>query len=261
MIGHKVRAEDTPHVAGQLASPSPEPSFYVRGSDDPLVEETMIKLGTSALAVVPIVGVGRFHGVLNVSVVSRPERLKATPDLLDRLAGIAAQAATALDNAMLLERMAHQAAHDNLTGLLGHRAFHEALEAAIAEGQPFTLAALDLDDFKRINDMHGHPVGDSALQLVADALAASVRDQDAVFRVGGEEFALVLPGVAAIDAVPIAERVRTAVAGIEFDLPLSVSIGLAGYPDDAGGRSGLIERADVALYAAKRAGKDRTTIA
>jgi diguanylate cyclase (GGDEF)-like protein len=260
MMGQVIRPEDTPHIAAQLASPHPEPSFYRPDADDEHVRRTMAKLGISALAVVPIVGHNRFHGVLNVSVVARPERLRATPDLLDRLAGLAAQAATALDNARLIERMAHQAAHDNLTGLLGHRAFHEALEAAVEEGEVFALAALDLDDFKAINDTRGHPVGDAALRKVAEALTDNVREEDAVFRVGGEEFALLMPGVAAIDAVPIAERVRAAVAAIDFDPPLRVSIGLAGYPDDASGRDGLIERADVALYAAKRTGKDRTTV-
>jgi diguanylate cyclase (GGDEF)-like protein len=177
---------------------------------------------------------------------------------------VVAQAATALDNARLIERISHQARHDNLTGLLGHRAFHESLDEVLHEGAPvggFTLATVDIDDFKLINDRFGHPVGDEALRLVAEALRDSVREQDAVFRVGGEEFAVLLPGLAARDAVPVADRLRAAVAEIEFRVPLRVSVGLAAWPADAVDRDGLLARADAALYGAKRAGKNRTQLA
>ena len=157
--------------------------------------------------------------------------------------------------------MAHQARHDNLTNLLGHRAFHEAIEELVDAGDPFTLATIDLDDFKKINDLCGHPVGDEALRRVSAAMLAAVRTADKVFRVGGEEFAVLLPGLPALDAVPVAERMRRSVASVPFDPSLSISIGLAGYPDDSDSKAGLIERADVALYAAKRSGKDRTIVA
>jgi diguanylate cyclase (GGDEF)-like protein len=120
----------------------------------------------------------------------------------------------------------------------------------------FALATIDIDDFKAINDRFGHPTGDEALVRVADALRASIREQDAVFRVGGEEFAVLLPGLSAPDALPLAERLRTAVASIEFICPLRVSVGLAAWPTDAPDGKLLIDLADAALYAAKRAGKD-----
>jgi diguanylate cyclase (GGDEF)-like protein len=120
----------------------------------------------------------------------------------------------------------------------------------------FTLATIDIDDFKAINDRFGHPVGDEALVRVADALRASIREQDAVFRVGGEEFAVLLPGLSAADALPLAERLRSAVASISFGCPLRVSVGLAAWPTDAPDGKILIELADAALYAAKHAGKD-----
>jgi len=182
----------------------------------------------------------------------------------ESLAGVVAQAATALDNARLIETLAHQARHDSLTGLLGHRAFHEALETDLrgaAEGHAFTLALLDIDDFKVVNDLHGHPVGDEALRKVAEALRRCIRDHDTIFRVGGEEFAVLLPHLASKDALPVAERLRAAVGRIPFPVPLHVSIGLASSPDDAMDRDGLLERADAALYAAKGAGKDRTSLA
>jgi two-component system cell cycle response regulator len=213
---------------------------------------------------VPIAANGRFHGILNVSVVDRPERLRPGAALLDLLAGVVAQASTALDNASLLETMSHQARHDHLTGLLGHRAFQEALDERLGvdgSDPTFTLATIDIDDFKRVNDAHGHPVGDEALCHVAEALNGAVRDQDSVFRVGGEEFAVLLPGLNAQDALPVAERLRSAVAQAPFFPGLRVSIGLASWPQDAPDRAALLASADAALYAAKRAGKDQTVLA
>jgi diguanylate cyclase (GGDEF)-like protein len=207
---------------------------------------------------VPIVAHGRLYGALIASVIERSERLRPTPDLRDRLAGIVAQSATAFDNARLIETMAHQARTDNLTGLPAHRAFHEALTHALEAGTPFSLAVVDIDDFKRVNDAHGHPVGDEALCRVAEALCAAVRSDDEVYRVGGEEFAVLIPGLEGVDAVPVCERVRAGVAATPFAVPLRVSIGLASWPSDTEDRAELLRKADEALYAAKRAGKDRT---
>ena len=257
----RIHLGDTSTLASLIDTADPSPLFYDPDTPDDFVRDLMREQGSIALIVAPIVAHGHFYGVLTASAVERPERLKPSPDLLDRLAGVAAQSATALDNARLIETMAHQAATDNLTGLLGHRAFHEALGGAIEHpGAEFTLATIDIDDFKLVNDSHGHPVGDEALRRVADALRASVRDVDAVFRVGGEEFAVLIPGLNATDALPVAERLRAAVAAVDFDLPLRVSVGLASWPTGSGSREELLRRADEALYAAKRGGKDRTVV-
>jgi diguanylate cyclase (GGDEF)-like protein len=258
----RIRASDTPALAALLADPRPDPLFFGDDADDPYVRGIMTTTGSRALIVVPIVAHERFYGILNVSVVDRLERIDPTPELLDRLAGVVAQAATALDNARLIEKMSRQARQDNLTGLLGHRAFHETLQDAVREDGdvPFTLASIDIDDFKLVNDVHGHPVGDQALRQVAEALCRSVRDGDAVFRVGGEEFAVVMPGLNARDAAPVAERLRAAVAATSFEPPLRVSVGLASWPGDAADGEVLLERADAALYAAKHDGKDRVKL-
>ena len=262
----EIHRGDTPLLDDMLADPSPEPLFFDRETPDQFVSAIMHQQGALAIIVMPIVAHGRFYGALITSAIERPERLRSTPDLIDRLGGVVAQCATALDNARLIETMAHQARHDNLTGLLGHRAFHEALTEAIDAGTPFSLASIDIDDFKKVNDAAGHPVGDEALCLVAEALRGSVRqgdgarEGDTVFRVGGEEFAVLLPGLEGVDAVPVCERVRNAVAATPFDLPLRVSIGLASWPADTADRTELLQRADEALYAAKRAGKDRTLV-
>jgi diguanylate cyclase (GGDEF)-like protein/putative nucleotidyltransferase with HDIG domain len=254
----RIRPSDTPVLKSLLDSPDPEPIFLDPNSDDPFVAGILKQSGSKALIVVPIVAHEHFYGSLHVSVSDKPERLHPTAELLDLLAGVVAQTATALDNARLIETMAHQARFDNLTGLLGHRAFHEALEILVDRGKgPFTLASIDIDDFKLVNDLHGHPVGDEALRRVAEALRRSVGEHDSVFRVGGEEFAVLLPAKDASDARPVAERLREAVASTPFTLPLRVSVGLACWPDDGSDRDTLLERADDALYAAKRAGKNR----
>jgi diguanylate cyclase (GGDEF)-like protein len=254
----RIRPSDTPVLAELLERPRPTPIFFEPGTDDPYVAGVLQQSGAKALIVVPIVAHDHFYGSLHVTVREKPERLQPTPALLDLLAGVVAQAATALDNARLIETMAHQARFDNLTGLLGHRAFHEALEILLERGKgPFTLASIDIDDFKLINDLHGHPVGDEALRRVAETLRRSVDEHDSVFRVGGEEFAVLLPGRGATEAAPVAERLREIVASTAFVLPLRVSIGLASWPADAQDRDTLLERADDALYGAKRAGKNR----
>jgi diguanylate cyclase (GGDEF)-like protein/putative nucleotidyltransferase with HDIG domain len=254
----RISPSDTPALANQIEHPKPGPIFFDRDTDDRFVAGILGQTGALALIVVPIVAHDRFYGTLNVSVDERPERLQPTPALLDLLAGVVAQAATALDNARMIETMAHQARFDNLTGLLGHRAFHEALEIQLERTNgSFTLASIDIDDFKLINDLHGHPIGDEALRRVAETLRRSVGENDSVFRVGGEEFAVLFPGVNAEQARPAAERLRAAIAEIPFTLPLRVSLGLASWPGDATDRDALLEQADFALYAAKRGGKDR----
>jgi diguanylate cyclase (GGDEF)-like protein len=255
----KIRPEDAPTLNRMIETLDPSPVFFGRDTEDPMARAVMEQYGAVAFIATPIIAHDHFYGALVASATERPERLKPTPDLLDRLAGVAAQSATALDNARLIETMAHQAATDNLTGLLGHRAFHEALGGAF-DGDRFTLATIDIDDFKLVNDSHGHPVGDEALCHVAEALRANVRGEDRVFRVGGEEFAVLMPGLSAGDALPVAERLRHAVAATEFETPLRISIGLASWPADAQDREELLRRADEALYAAKRGGKDRTVL-
>jgi diguanylate cyclase (GGDEF)-like protein len=121
---------------------------------------------------------------------------------------------------------------------------------------------VDIDHFKSYNDRHGHQRGDELLQTVADAISAAVRDGDVVYRYGGEEFSVLLPGTDVATAASVAERVRTAVATATsgFAEPVTVSVGVAAEaapiaPTD------LVERADTALYAAKQDGRDRIALA
>jgi diguanylate cyclase (GGDEF)-like protein len=152
---------------------------------------------------------------------------------------------------------------DSLTGLTNHRGFQQALRGelrtAAARRGTVALVVLDLDDFKAINEQHGHPFGDGVLQRVGAQLRESVRGGDTAARTGGEEFALILPGSDAETAQEVAERVRVAIAQLApADSELTCSAGVSVYPVDADNANSLLQLAEGALYWAKRSGKART---
>jgi diguanylate cyclase (GGDEF)-like protein len=157
----------------------------------------------------------------------------------------------------LSESMRRQAGTDQLTGLLNRNGFQTAAlrERALADrtGSPLTLAVLDLDGFKQINDREGHLAGDEILNHAAAILGGAVRTEDTAFRVGGDEFALILPETTAEEALPVVERLSAALAGAA-DRPLSASFGVAVFPRDGGGHDALFRAADAAMYTAKRDG-------
>jgi diguanylate cyclase (GGDEF)-like protein len=163
-------------------------------------------------------------------------------------------------------RVASQASTDSLTGLANRWAFDEelALEWRRAErvGDPLALILLDIDNFKEVNDTHGHQAGDEVLRRVGQVLAASVRHFDLAARYGGEEFAVILPGTDLDGAVRLGDRIRAALAKEEVELPdgtrlgVTASVGAAAKGDLPGGKE-LVATADEALYQAKRAGKNR----
>jgi diguanylate cyclase (GGDEF)-like protein len=163
---------------------------------------------------------------------------------------------------------ARLAVTDGLTGLFNHRYFQNRLERSLGLtrelGQSLGLLMIDIDYFKQYNDLNGHIAGDVALREMAALLRGCVKRGDTVARYGGEEFAVVLFDTDEPGAVKVAERLRGEVQRIDFPneqvLPgghLTISVGLAMFPRDAGDRPGLIARADRALYAAKRGGRNR----
>lgn len=167
----------------------------------------------------------------------------------------------------LLERLEGIASTDSLTGLLTRHAFLQRAEALLEapQAQGGTLLVLDLDHFKRINDSHGHDVGDQALRLVADAMRNVLRPGDLVGRHGGEEFTVLLPGLALAEAETVAHALRSSVThiGLLADgaaVHLRVSIGVATLAPGDRDLGGLLKRADEAMYAAKRAGRDQVRV-
>ena len=251
---------DTPELADLLASPVPEPRFYEQGTAEPFVRAVMERFGAVALVISPIIARGHFLGVLSVSVKSEPDRLRPRPDLLDRLSGVVANAASALENAQLLEQVIHQARHDALTGLANRSHFADEIVAAVTAArertEPVALFYVDLDEFKSVNDHRGHAAGDALLCQVADRLLSTVRAGDTVARLGGDEFAIVLRGVtseAEVDAAT--ERIEEAFSE-PFEIfgePLTIgaSVGRATWPDDCGEIESLMRHADAAMYGAK----------
>lgn len=165
-------------------------------------------------------------------------------------------------NRLLLDSLREKAERDELTGLVNRRRFFELfageMERSRRYGAPLSLVLLDADHFKRINDLHGHQVGDRVLRAIADHCSAVLRRSDVLGRVGGEEFACLLPGADREAGVAAAEKMRATVAADREDgLPAcTVSAGVAELrADDT--RETLYRRADQALYAAKARGRDR----
>jgi diguanylate cyclase (GGDEF)-like protein len=162
-------------------------------------------------------------------------------------------------------RLESLAANDPVTGVPNHRSVVTTLDGEIARarryGRACALLFLDLDHFKALNDSYGHPSGDAALREFASVVRAALREPDSLGRWGGEEFVAVLPETDDEAAMVVAERVRAAVATHTFwaagGAHLTCSIGVAAYPGNAGSRDALIERADQAMYAAKRLGRNQ----
>jgi diguanylate cyclase (GGDEF)-like protein len=169
----------------------------------------------------------------------------------------------------LVGRLRHLSQHDPLTGLLNRRACEERLAAERARrarsGRPLALLSLDIDHFKRVNDEHGHAAGDAALVAVAALLRREARETDAVARLGGEEFALLLPDTDAQGAWRLAERLLEALRdeqvpheGRTLRVTASIGVALMAANEQPGG---LLRRLDRALYAAKQGGRDRAVMA
>jgi diguanylate cyclase (GGDEF)-like protein len=212
-----------------------------------------------ALAVVPLVADGVVIGCLNISRVGGEEAhfSEADFDLVKLFAG---QASIALRNAEEHQAVTVRAETDALTGIGNHGAFQRHL-AEVIDADPASVALLmmDLDSFKSYNDRLGHPAGDALLHAIATAIYGAARAEDRVYCYGGDEFALVLAGAGTRDAAAVGERVRAAVGRLTAreSAPVTISVGVAALPEDAGDKNDLIAAADTALYYAKQSGGDR----
>lgn len=235
--------------------------------DDLATDALLAKLPREAQApfgsicAAPLVFRDRLLGAL---VALAPGSTVFLPADVAALSAYAAHASIALSNARLVERLQRQAAEDPLTGLSNQRTFFRQCAVEFGRGErsgtSVSIVMLDLDFFKKINDEHGHPYGDRVLLGVADALRDSVRKQDTVARMGGEEFAMLLPETDAATAYELAERARAAIAGVPVSgSTLSCSAGVAATSfGETAAPLDVIELADKALYQAKHLGRDRT---
>lgn len=187
-------------------------------------------------------------------------------DEIEMLTTFAHLAAGAIENARLQEKTLNLAVTDKLTGLRNRRYFDQRLNEEIhhagRQQTPLSLLMLDIDDFKLVNDTHGHVVGDRVLQNLGRILTGQLWQVDVASRYGGEEFAVILPQTDTAAAEKVAERIRARVAELRVTLPekgeisVTISIGVASFPLCGDSAEGLTEHADQALYEAKHAGKN-----
>jgi HD-GYP domain-containing protein (c-di-GMP phosphodiesterase class II)/GAF domain-containing protein len=225
---------------------------------------------------------GRLDGMMWVD--DPKDRLLPSDEALQALRVFANQAMGAIESARRLDRLEHLAAHDPLTGLRNRRGFEESIEAHLARlgaDGDLSLLVIDIDHFKRINDSLGHDTGDAVLRHFAEVLRTACAHgpegheragmargarpagvPDVPTRLGGEEFALVLPGAGEAAALTVAEHVRLLVRGefASFANPVSVSVGVASRGPEARDAGALMRAANRALYAAKRLGRDRCVV-
>jgi diguanylate cyclase (GGDEF)-like protein len=218
----------------------------------------------AAAAALPVRSGNRVLGVLAVygPMSGRP----FSDDEVQMLETLVRQAEIAIDNSFLYDEATKQSITDGLTGLWNRRLFDlrtaEELQRAIRFQEPFAVLMVDIDHFKAVNDEHGHQAGDAVLIELARRLTEATREVDVVTRYGGEEFALILPKTGVDGAMRLAEKIKEAMVAEPFAagdalVPVSVSIGVAAYPDHGLSVPEIISAADAALYRAKAGGRDR----
>ena len=227
----------------------------------------MDELGSVAVATIPIAINGDPVGLIVADVVDHPERLRDDPEVTERLRGLASQATIAIRNARLLESIRHQALHDSLTGLPNRTLILDRVEQMLARARRRDIESaalfIDLDGFKQVNDTLGHDAGDRLLRSVAARLSATLREADTIARIGGDEFVVLVEGGAPTGSPEfVAERLLEVLREpFELDdaprgsLRITASIGIAYGANITGGD--LLRDADIALYEAKTAGRDR----
>ena len=260
-------ADETGLVSSAVRLGASLPGTDIDVSKAPVFDRATRLRGLGSLKVIPLRTVQQVLGTVVLGAV-RPGAYGR--DAVRQLEVVAMQAADSIYRARLFEQSERLATTDGLTGLTNHRAFQERLDAYLAQAQRYgkklSLILCDIDHFKSVNDLHGHPAGDLVLKGVARTLAKQARATDVVARYGGEEFAVVMPETDAAGALVIAERIRDRVGKLGFDsdrgrLQITLSLGIATFPDDATQKAELVERADGCLYEAKRNGRNRSVAA
>lgn len=239
-----------------------DPRFQPRDRPD---DQKPDKYTTHSLLSVPLLIGTEVVGVLNVN--NKSENAVFTAHDLANLTMLASQAAVSIENARLYETLQRLAVTDPLTKLFRRNYFEEQMDAELGRcrryGRPLSVMMLDIDHFKSVNDTYGHAAGDAVLQGLAGLLRRYARKDDLIARYGGEEFVAYLVETDEEGARLAGERVRTGTENQEFVLPdgrklkVTISVGTASFPSDADDVATLVQRADLALYAAKHGGRNQ----
>jgi len=232
------------------------------GRPQRLTSKSTDALGFRSCVAAPIMVDGALWGAISAGT---PQLDDLPVDAEARLARFAVLVGLAVSNAAVQRRLIDQASRDPLTSLCNRRAFDGRMQResqrALRHGGTFSLVLLDIDHFKEINDTYGHDVGDKALLEIGRRLSEEVRAEDLLARIGGEEFAWILPDISGIDAFLAADRARQLIADLPFEQAgrLTLSAGVANFAE-AGDAETLFRQADRALYEAKRRGRNRALI-
>lgn len=221
--------------------------------------------GWKSLVIVPLRSAGKMVGALGAGNATHR---RFSPEEAALLQAIGNQLGVAIENAQLHAEMRRLSQTDPLTGLYNRRGLDERMQVEILRAKryrhPLSVMMIDIDHFKNYNDTHGHPEGDVILKQVADLLQIHVRETDVVARYGGEEFLILLTETSKAAALEVAEKIRAAVGKQPFphadsqpEGRLTISLGVATFPEDLAEAGNLVQKADAALYTAKRTGRNR----
>jgi diguanylate cyclase (GGDEF)-like protein/putative nucleotidyltransferase with HDIG domain len=217
-----------------------------------------------ALIAVPLIARDFVKGMLNIYRLG--EDASFADDEFELATRFADAAALALDNAQIRARLEYQAQTDSLTGLYNHRYFHERLRAELTRASrtrdSVAILMLDIDDFKRVNDVYGHGAGDQVLRDLADLLRGALRGSDVVCRLGGEEFGVIMPSCDAGDALNLGRRLTDSLKAFDFGPAgkITISVGISQGPFDAMNPRELVACAEAAMMTAKARGKNQIVL-
>ncbi|RYG25976.1 sensor domain-containing diguanylate cyclase [bacterium] len=263
----RLAVDGAPGCAAELVAMTQRPFYAPNVAGHVLTQEIegrFCYLRPGGLRVLPLEISGRLLGVLELVGREGDEHFETDVELHHT---VSEHLALALNGATLYENLERLASHDPLTGLANHRALQDFLHWRIAEcdrtAQTLGCIMIDVDHFRDFNEQEGHDAGDEVLRQVAEALRSSVRPYDLAARYGGEEFTVLVPGASSAGVRGLAERLRDRIAARPFvtsggrEVPLTVSVGCAVYPAQGSDAPSLLKAADVALYEAKRTGRNR----
>jgi len=249
---------DMAHIEAMVNAPQ---ALFTK-SDIAEANRSLIE-GLAMVAMMPILSKGEFLGLMAAGFLHELA-LDKQADVTDRLTGLADHAATAIENAILLERMQDQALHDRLTGLpnrvLAEDRARQAFATAARSGKSVAVLFIDLDRFKNVNDTLGHNAGDELIRQVAHRMQSSMRGTDTLARLGGDEFVVIIPEIDGPHvAVDVAERLIALLHQpfevLGHELFISCSVGVACSPEDGTDYASLQQHSDLAMYAAKAGGR------
>ncbi|MGH2924605.1 MAG: diguanylate cyclase, partial [Solirubrobacterales bacterium] len=265
LSGHQSAEAEAGRTSGRIRAAAGAAEDAAAKTDDVVVRA---EDGSCAMAS-PLRRMGEVPENVGVMTVAREGEPFSQPER-DVFLYLVGQVSASIENIALHELVSEQAVTDELTGLSNNRRFRELISKEAARAQRFghelSLIMLDIDDFKRVNDTHGHLQGDEVLRAIGAVLDSESRGVDEPARYGGEEFAVALPETGLAGAIGLAERIRARIESRAVPLldgsgtvRVTASLGAASMPGSADGARALIAAADAALYEAKRSGKNRVS--